>query len=56
MNRPRAVKSDELDTITSWRRVTCYLQRPGATARAKHRMHRRERHHVKTLLHRGDQP
>lgn len=49
-----AVKADEYDTITGWRRYLCYLQRPGATDRIKRRMRRRERHTARHQLRRGD--
>lgn len=40
----KAVKADEYDVITGWRRVICYMQRAGVVSRIKRRMRRRERH------------
>lgn len=41
---PRRSRSgDEHDVHTTWRRVYCWTQRPGATAATKRRTRRRER-------------
>lgn len=40
----KAVGGDEQDVFTSWRRVLCWTQRPGACKRVKQRANRRERH------------
>lgn len=38
------------DVHTGWRKVLCYTQRAGVTARAKRRTRRRERREAKTQL------
>ena len=45
-------KSDEMDVITGWRRYLIW--RPGDLAAIKRRLRRRERHHAKAALRRGD--
>lgn len=51
----KAVKADEHDVITGWRRYLCYLQRAGATDAIKRRMRRRERREGKReTRRRGD--
>jgi hypothetical protein len=43
-NRRRIIKGwDEQDVYTSWRKLYCYLQRPGAVKFVKKQTHRRER-------------
>jgi len=37
------VTAEEYDAYTSWRKVLCYLQRPGAVKAIKRRTHKRER-------------
>jgi hypothetical protein len=39
----KAVKADEQDVVTGWRRYICYMDRAGVTSRIKRRMRRRER-------------
>ena len=39
----RIVTWEEQDAYTPWRRVLCYLSRPGAVKAVKRRTHRRER-------------
>lgn len=39
----RIVNWDEQDAYTPWRKLYCYLQRPGAVKFVKRRTHRRER-------------
>lgn len=51
----KAVKADEQDVVTGWRRHLCYMQRAGVTAAIKRRMRRRERHNGKRETQRGDQ-
>jgi hypothetical protein len=44
MKNPRPIQSgDEADAFTRWRRLYCYLQRPGAVKDIKRRYHRKER-------------
>ena len=43
----KAVKADEYDVVSGWRRVLCYMQRAGTTSAIKRRMRRRERHDAK---------
>lgn len=51
MNRLPARSGDEQDaTSRNARRVLCYLQRSGATARVKQRIRRRERHEARHEL------
>ena len=40
----RAVKADEYDVVTGWRRYLCYMKRAGVVSAIKRRMRRRERH------------
>lgn len=49
----RAVKPDEIDVVTGWRKLLCYMQRPGNSHKAKRRMRRRERHQGKHRLSQG---
>lgn len=39
----KAMKFDEQDVVTGWRRHLCYMQRAGVVAKIKRRMRRRER-------------
>jgi hypothetical protein len=41
--KQKMVGGDEYNAYTSWRKVYCYLQRPGAVKKIKVRTHRRER-------------
>jgi uncharacterized Zn finger protein len=44
MNEKRAIKTTaDQDVHTSWRRVLCYTQRAGVTAKLKRQTRRRER-------------
>lgn len=43
MSRRRIVTSGEQDAYTPWRKVYCYLQRPGVVKSIKRATHRRER-------------
>lgn len=45
-----AVKADEQDVVTGFRRYLCYMQRAGVTSRIKRRMRRRERHDARRGL------
>lgn len=38
----------EDDVVTGWRKLLCYLQRPGVTSGIKRQMRRRERHEART--------
>ena len=46
----KAVKADEQDVVTGWRRHLCYMQRAGVVTKIKRRMRRRERHSDKRAL------
>lgn len=51
----RAVKADEQDVVTGWRRYLCCMQRAGVTDAIKRRMRRRERHQARRRIRReGD--
>lgn len=43
MTRRRIVTSGEQDAYTAWRRLYCYLGRPGVVKKIKRETHRRER-------------
>lgn len=45
-----AVRADEQDVVTGWRRYLCYMQRAGVTSGIKRRMRRRERHDARRGL------
>lgn len=49
MGRRRIITSDEQDVHTDWRRVYCWTQRTGATAKVKRRTRRRERREGKRM-------
>lgn len=49
----KAVKADEQDVVTGWRRHLCYMQRAGVVSKVKRRMRRRERHQGKHEIRRG---
>jgi hypothetical protein len=40
----------EIDCVTGWRRVLCYMARPGVTSKIKRQMRRRERHEAREAL------
>jgi hypothetical protein len=46
----RIVTWDEQDAYTPWRKLYCYLQRPGAVKGIKRRTHRRERREGKAEI------
>lgn len=50
----RAIKADEYDVVTGWRRVISYMKRAGVVSNIKRRMRRRERHDAKRNLARGE--
>ena len=50
MSPRRIVTWDEQDAYTSWRKLYCYLQRPGAVKAIKRRTHRRERREGKAEI------
>jgi hypothetical protein len=41
---------DEEDAYTPWRKLYCYLQRPGAVKQIKRRTHKRERREAKAAI------
>lgn len=41
---------DEQDAYTRWRKIYCYLARPGAVKKIKKRTHRRERREGKEVI------
>ncbi len=41
----------EFDALTSWRRVLCYLDRPGVAKKIKRKYNKRFRAHAKQELH-----
>jgi hypothetical protein len=49
MSRPIR-NADEQDAYTRWRKVTAYLQRPGAVKAIKRRTHKRERREARQTL------
>lgn len=55
MGRRLMKSADEQDVHTSWRKVYCWTQRTGATAKVKRRTRRRERTEAKRALARGDE-
>lgn len=42
---------EEQDAMTEWRKVLCYVQRPGVRSKIKRGYRRRVRHYVKAQLH-----
>lgn len=46
----RIVTWEEEDAYTAWRRLYCYLSRPGAVKQIKRRTHRRERREGKAEI------
>jgi hypothetical protein len=46
----RIVGADEQDAYTRWRKLYCYLQRPGVVKKIKRRTHKRERREAKTEI------
>jgi hypothetical protein len=50
MTRRPIVTWDEEDAYTGWRRLYCYLQRPGVVKKIKRRTHKRERREWKKHL------
>jgi hypothetical protein len=42
-HRDRLKTGDEYDVIGKWRKIYCYLSRPGVTARVKNAINRRAR-------------
>lgn len=50
MTRRPIVTWDEEDAYTPWRRLYCYLQRPGVVKKIKRRTHKRERREWKKQL------
>lgn len=50
MGRRRIVGWDEQDAYTPWRRVYCYLSKPGAVAYIKRKTHRRDRHEARDRI------
>jgi hypothetical protein len=51
MKRPIRGAAEE-DTFTPWRRVYCYLARPGVTSKIKRGYRRGERHQAKAEIRR----
>ena len=49
-HRQKLKGGDEWDVTTPWRKVMCYLARPGATKRIKMKMNRRARRDAKRAL------
>lgn len=49
----RAIKADEHDVVSGWRRYLCYMQRAGVVSRIKRRMRRRERHEAQHRIRKG---
>ena len=47
MGRRKMKSGDEYDVHTKWRKLYCWTQRAGATAKVKRRTRRRERHEAK---------
>lgn len=46
----RIVNYEEEDAYSGWRRVLCYIQRPGVRKAIKRRTHKRERREWKKQL------
>lgn len=55
MKRRRKPTGDEQDVHTGWRKLYCWTQRTGATAKVKRRTRRRERMEAKRRLARGEE-
>lgn len=52
---PRQIKNaDEHDAYTPWRRVLCYMRRPGVVKTIKRRTHKRERAEARRELRTPD--
>lgn len=50
MGRRQIKSADEQDVHTGWRRIYCWTQRAGATAKVKRATRRRERREAKNDL------
>jgi hypothetical protein len=51
MGRRPVVNGDEQDVYTSWRRVLCYVQKPGVVKAIKRSTHKRERREARRAIH-----
>lgn len=54
MGRRRVRDMAEEDAFTGWRRVLCYVQRPGVRSAVKRRARRRERHETRHAIRRDE--
>lgn len=54
MSKRRCVTADERDAYTAWRKVLCYMGRPGVVKAIKRRTHKRERREARQAIRRGD--
>lgn len=54
MSKRRCVTADEHDAYTAWRKMLCYLGRPGVVKAIKRRTHKRERREARQAIRRGD--
>lgn len=52
MNRRQIKTAAEQDALTRWRRIYCYLQRPGVVSGIKRQARRRERREAKSAIRR----
>lgn len=50
MGRRQTKSGSEADAVTRWKRVLCYMQRPGVSSGIKRGARRRERHLAKLEL------
>jgi hypothetical protein len=50
-HRQRLKTGAEEDAVTRWRRVLCYMRKPGVTHGIKKQMSRRDRRDAKLRLH-----
>lgn len=55
MHRTATINGDESDVVGRGRAIYCWTQRPGATAKVKRRIRRRERQQAKTEMRDYDQ-
>lgn len=55
MQYPRANRPGEKDMTSGWRKVACWIGRPGVTKWIKRQMHKRERRDIKQRLQRRDE-
>ena len=54
MGRRAVITCAEQDAFTGWRKVLCYIQRPGVVAKIKRGANRRERQQVRRELRNED--